>query len=491
MEKNSILKAGRITEGVLVILLSLMVGILSVNAGILAGRFVAVLLAGAAVAAVSCLFPDKKHFYLFLTVFFLPVNLNKALLKIDSSFLSVRDSITVSMPDVLLFILYCIWFYQMVHSREEGRKTVFFTFISIPFFVMFSAGILSFVNAGNTLYSTFGIFKLIKVFAYYFYAVNNIRSADDIKIILLGLLAGCGLQLSVAALQLAAGKTLGLFYLGELSGEFRSWSGFHQVYRIGALLGHPNFFANYLDFMIPLMLSLSFLKESVFVRRSATILFFGCITGMLFTLSRGGWAASGTGAFIAFIMLAARNAREKCFLRKTFVLIIIVFCAGAAFSPKIIERVTSKDGGAANTRLEQIRVAENVIKEHPVCGIGLNNYSLVMEDYDETYSKVSRSFKAPVHNAYLLVLAETGILGFLGYIALYLSIFRHGFVNAGRSRGFLFNLNTGLLCGFIANALHISIDLSLLNRLPYFLFLGGLFTVVDHSINKKIKLEGY
>ena len=57
--------------------------------------------------------------------------------------------------------------------------------------------------------------------------------------------------------------------------------------------------------------------------------------------------------------------------------------------------------------------AGKMIDDHPATGVGLNNFELVMGPY-EKYGIIF--FNNPVHNLYLLYLAETGIVGFAGVV---------------------------------------------------------------------------
>ena len=51
-----------------------------------------------------------------------------------------------------------------------------------------------------------------------------------------------------------------------------------------------------------------------------------------------------------------------------------------------------------------------MIKAHPVFGVGLNNFLVNLPEFQKTHNSVFSL--QPVHNIYLLVLAETGIIGF-------------------------------------------------------------------------------
>ncbi|MCG2691495.1 O-antigen ligase family protein, partial [Microgenomates group bacterium] len=49
-------------------------------------------------------------------------------------------------------------------------------------------------------------------------------------------------------------------------------------------------------------------------------------------------------------------------------------------------------------------------------GVGLNNFTVTMEKYG--YVTATTRFLQPVHNIYLLILSETGLIGLAGFIYL-------------------------------------------------------------------------
>ena len=69
------------------------------------------------------------------------------------------------------------------------------------------------------------------------------------------------------------------------------------------------------------------------------------------------------------------------------------------------------------------KVAWNVIKANPFTGVGLNNYTNVMQRYDRTRAWESYRFPHPVHNAYLLIAAETGIPALAAFLWLIAAFF--------------------------------------------------------------------
>ena len=67
-------------------------------------------------------------------------------------------------------------------------------------------------------------------------------------------------------------------------------------------------------------------------------------------------------------------------------------------------------------------MAIKMVQDSPLIGQGLNNFTVVMDQYG--IIAATTRFLQPVHNIYLLILAETGILGLFGFGYLIVCAFR-------------------------------------------------------------------
>jgi len=471
------------------LLVCMAIGALSAVAGMLPVRFVLALGAALLVVVVSIFFHDKKLYYLTLLVFFLPININKAIFRIDNPIPSLSDTLPFFATDAFLFILYGIWIGRMAHSAEKGhRKIIWMTPVMFFLLAMIAADILSLVSAVRFDRSFIEIAMMIKVLIVYFYFINNITTTKELRVIIATLAIGLVLQTVIVIMQVYFRDTLGFIYLGELKSPYLSYEEEHQVFRPSGLFGHPNLFSNYLEFLIPLMFSMAFIRRPGWLRKLTTVAMFAGGVSLIYTLSRGGWVGVVTACFFLFFVLAARNIYEQKFFFKTVAIILLAVGVLAGFSPKIYKRIVSRDRGAANARVSQYYVAREIITSHPLVGVGVNNYVEVMEEYDNTTQRISRGFKFPVHTVYLEYFAETGIIGITALLSLFFVIITTGIRNIRKSKGLLFNLNAGLLFGFIAYAIHAVSDMNYPSRLTVFAFFAALFTITNLAIRDRIEL---
>jgi O-antigen ligase len=132
------------------------------------------------------------------------------------------------------------------------------------------------------------------------------------------------------------------------------------------------------------------------------------IAGLIFTFTRMSWL----GALIAAILYALRK-NIKLFQ----ILIIACFiCAGLAMTikarPVLADSIKYKKiiKYFKEYRLKRYPVTFRMFKDHPIAGVGLNNYRIVFDDYYGSKSE-QYAYKIP-DNMYLMIIGESGILGF-------------------------------------------------------------------------------
>jgi O-antigen ligase len=135
------------------------------------------------------------------------------------------------------------------------------------------------------------------------------------------------------------------------------------------------------------------------------------VLGVAATQSRGGLIAAIVCVLAALVV--AKGRRAKVGLAILGVLTVAAF--GLAITPGALERVTRTDNGG-NGRTELWTIAWRMTTDHPVGGVGLNHFRLESMDYVREPGNlefVDVIVESPhiVHNAYLQLLAETGVIG--------------------------------------------------------------------------------
>jgi putative inorganic carbon (hco3(-)) transporter len=189
---------------------------------------------------------------------------------------------------------------------------------------------------------------------------------------------------------------------------------------------------------------------------------------LLETGSRGGLVALGA-TFAAGLVLGGR-------LRARVLGALLAFAAlGAAYfaiaaSAQVTGRITHFTSGGGSGRTDLWAIAQNVASDHPLAGVGIGNFEAVERSY------LSRTTNLPaidlildqslvVHNTYLELLAELGLVGLGCFLALLGASLRLGWraVRACAQSGQtdLELIGRGLmvgLCGMLAASVFLSAE---------------------------------
>jgi O-antigen ligase len=227
-----------------------------------------------------------------------------------------------------------------------------------------------------------------------------------------------------AVISVFGGSLGGGFHTTQTSAELAS----APDARLGGAIGDPNFLAAGLVPAIVIAAGLAAGTKSALLRLGLIVASVVLTAGVVLSESRGG----------AIALLVTVPAAMVCFRRRrTQVSVVALGVIAAAalwfsFSPGAWQRVTTFNNGG-NGRTDLWTVAWRVAGDHPVLGVGLDNYASVAFRYVRepgTLTHVQLVADQPhvVHNTYLQMLAEGGIVGltiFLAFIAACLATMWH------------------------------------------------------------------
>ena len=128
------------------------------------------------------------------------------------------------------------------------------------------------------------------------------------------------------------------------------------------------------------------------------------------------------------------------------------------FSNRIISRLAMSDYGSAYARIPMAKVALNMIIHNPVIGVGLNNYTEVMYQYG--LGKLLPGQTCGVHNAFLFMCAEIGIIGLIIFLYLWFIAYKRLLFCYKNSSAYIWKTSASLLCGFTALFIHANVEQS-------------------------------
>jgi O-antigen ligase len=336
-----------------------------------------------------------------------------------------RISITEVLATVLLFV---IW---TTKKERTSWKLSIDAPIAVSFGVYFAWAFLSTLAARDVELGMFELSALLQSFLLFVLLSNVLITKRRVVIFVAGLLVGLSLQSGVA---LAQQQFPGKFNFGWAGGQqdngTMNSSGsidLPQVdvgttivqgavaHRPTGLLIHPNVLALYLTITIPIGVAVLIGAKSLLIRMLAVVSLSLGLIALYLTLSRSGWA----GTAVALLLCAYFRYRLRIRLDWKFRLVIaagVILMLGmvAAQSGKIMNRITGTAEEAVDFRLTLARAAIQMTQDHPALGIGLNNFTDFIEQYDG--SGMSHYIHYPVHMLYLLEASETGIPGGIAFV---------------------------------------------------------------------------
>lgn len=351
--------------------------------------------------------PQAENILFFLVILFLPTQFGKHFWPASSSIFSLRIdylSPTIYFWDLLILALISLFLARNLLSRKL-RLNKLFLYIYI-FFILTQA--LSMLNSIN-IEASFVRIKDYLITGLLGLYVSSKHSSEIKRSLFNALTMSVIFTCLLAILQFVFGRTLGLWILGERSFDVSTpliarFNFYEQVFlRPYATFPHPNMLAAFLVISLPLItygLSRKFkgLNFMSFLLTSLTI---------FITFSRP-----------ALLLIAIQTAITfKRFWKILMILTALTF-------PLVFVRLSSIftfDSLAVLRRQELSDYALRIFPEHPLLGVGLNNFLNVLS-LDHVLVGTNR-FLQPVHNIFLFTLSETGLIGLTGFILLFVSSF--------------------------------------------------------------------
>jgi O-antigen ligase len=262
--------------------------------------------------------------------------------------------------------------------------------------------------------------------------------------------------------------------------------GIYLANRVQGTLFHPNSYAMYLTTVIPFGLALLFSKVKTYLKVLTALGLCLGVIALIYSLSRSAWI---NFLVIICIVLMLIKIQTAALIAGAALLILIGLIF---FGPDLIlARLTSNDQGSAVSRITLAQTALAMINDHPWFGVGLGNYIVVLPQYSPPIFGYALS---TVHNAYLLILAETGVIGLIGFLVLLAGLmFQNWQITNQAPDDLSWVAGVGVFCAFVAMALHSLTDYALLGNIlltAQFWLLAGLSTSLMQRISYKEPIFG-
>jgi O-antigen ligase len=312
-----------------------------------------------------------------------------------------------SMSNKALYFIAGVAVMLLIHrgaQRESSRQLTRMVGLVIVFF---SWIVLSLLWAPQAAYAKDTAVHLVMAAVVFFLVLALFTEREQVRWLMLAFIAGAVLSV------LSGAVTGGLSVSGAAATTASSVQG-----RLQGGTSDPNYLA---AAIVPAMM----LAGGLAARRGHPFERFGLMVATI-VLAIGLAATESRGGFLAMIIVslgALLTWRGRRMMILGFML-VFTLAVGAWFvaSPTAWHRVTSaSDGGSG--RSEIWHVATRVVDAHPLVGVGLGQFPVVSPDYITQPGALTRADllvgkQIVVHNAYLQLWVETGIVGLALFIAI-------------------------------------------------------------------------
>lgn len=326
--------------------------------------------------------------------------------------------------EIILFILLILTLYYRLKNPDEDSHflnlKIFNFYILIVLFFIVST--LSIFFAQDCQVAFYYLMKFLEGFALLIFIINFKFSYKKLgwTIVLAGFIQSVLAIFQFLTQKIWASKWLGL--AEQLSGSggvsVVESAGFRWLRAYGSL-PHPNVLAGFLAISLIVLVVLIILnnnkKANVFLWLFLPIM----LAGLFFTFSKSGILAFVVGLFFIIVFaFLSQDQKTKFVLSQILFVVLVVFgFLSLIYQDPVLTRwqgETRLELKSYTERTLYFAEAKDLLEKNWFHGVGLGNYTLSL--YNQATDKEPGWSYQPVHNVFVLLASEIGLVGFLIFI---------------------------------------------------------------------------
>ena len=380
----------------------------------LPNKWAVTLVAAYVFVMISIIIGDVKHSLFFLLIVGIPLNLQFMLMSRDQARITT-GGIFLSIVNISVIGLIFLWVIGKKSNNLEGDERIrYYPRITKPALVFLGANILSLLVSNDKTWCVYGIINVIKLFSVFFVVANSINTKREMKYVMSFMLISLFIQSGIYIVQHYTGLDFNIVGQSQSSGEF------YGETRVRGLIGQANASGEFFSACLVTAIGLYFIGRRVAIRALIGITLALGVYALIITLTRAAWLSFALSSMI-FVIIGFRRRWVKFRVVVPALVVLIVIIINL-WDP-ITSRFRKDDAGSAYSRIPSMIVMMRMIEDHPILGVGVNNY--ISERIGYLGEDVRGALRYP-HNQYLLVFAETGIIGFFSFMFFLYRIFKEG-----------------------------------------------------------------
>ncbi|MSP11875.1 MAG: O-antigen ligase domain-containing protein [Chloroflexi bacterium] len=298
--------------------------------------------------------------------------------------------------------------------------------------------------------------RMVVLLALFYFFAFGLRDQQEVRAVIVALCLAIVIQGAWGLAQFVLKRTFGLNLFGELKAVYTEDSFSDVTVRrvSGSLRDGPTAYGAFLALIGAIPMALAFYESRPRWRLFYALL--GLIAFVCSALGLGRGAIMQEAATMVLLTLVAIR-RKRLKLRTVAIVLVVALLIAIVPAYLMREQLWARFfgwSGPVDIRVKLIQVAMKMLADHPIVGIGLNTFQEMAPFYDpqnllDWVPDGTRSV-FPVHNYFLLILSETGILGFGMFLWLTIHVLYRGWKATHGPNPWLSWLATGIFCALIS-----------------------------------------
>ncbi|MDA8383188.1 MAG: O-antigen ligase family protein [Betaproteobacteria bacterium] len=451
-------------QAVIAVLLAVGAGVAVLALGDLSLKYRVAIVGGVVATGFLLLSPDRRIWSLLFWILVMPLSIEKVFYvapAVWSGF--VEQSVTLNAADAFLVLLAVFLLVKslltpqpMFHWPKAATVWLLFLAWAGTSYAMH----LGYLQDGLVSATPLALLRAVRILLFIVLVHSAIRSRGDVLLVLGAVLAIVLLESALVGLSYATGH---VFNFTELTGgnpvlALQKYAGSgggsgDLLVRGSGTLGSTNDTAKFETFYSLILLAF-FGVRNAFFRTLALLALLAAGMAIVLSFSRGAWLSFALALLLAFVLLLRRRAiTPRAWLTGAGVGLLAVVALAVLATP-ILDRLSNRgDEGATASRLRMFRVAFDLASAYPIIGVGPGEYAqagllLQSPQYGMAQNlalgskpiaplvgrldvvslvrpgQADLKLPLPVHNRFLLVLAQLGGVGLLLWLLLYRAFLR-------------------------------------------------------------------
>jgi hypothetical protein len=320
--------------------------------------------------------------------------------------------------DPFLVALYVAWFWRAYRGGTPKLRLTMPDGLSLAFLSWLLVASLVGRHVPTSLNGWLLYARGILIFFYFAHAVQG---PQVMRVLVAVLMAMTALQGGLGVAQYLTRSNIGSIsdLVGGSVGSVRQVeTGSGVLFRVRGTLNTDTSLAHWLEMLVPLSLSLWLASKGRWRRLVLGAIVLAGVAAQVVTFTRGGWIGVAAGVVLVLWLQFRSRVVARRQLVAAVMAVIMLGLLLVPFAGLIRARLFESEQNTIAVRENLNRTALEVIRDHPITGIGLDNFVRVAPDYGTGWRWLMEGKSHKVHNVYLALASEAGPLGLLLFITL-------------------------------------------------------------------------